>query len=117
MTTVETWARAILVVSALAALPFPAHPKAPQAPIAMASAAASAFDVYRATLVTTAVVGGTALAIIYSNGHMFPTYNILDGLGGGMMYGAYATGFREAVQLLGAISIAFYVDTRFRKSR
>jgi hypothetical protein len=57
------------------------------------------------------------VAIIFGNGLLIPTFNIFDGIGGGMVYGAYGASFREAVQLLGAISIAFYTDARSRNSR
>jgi len=116
MKVLETLARVLAIVFTLAAMPLTAHAhvQALQSPAAR-SAAGPSSDIFRSALITAAVVGGTALAIIFTNGHLFPTYTILDRIGEGLIYSGYST-VQEAVQLLGAISIAFYVDTLHRRS-
>jgi len=110
MTTLESLAKAIVILAALAMLPLTTQAQDPQA--ATPPAATSDFDPYRAIVVTAGVMGGTALAILVTDGLLPPIYSLLGGGAGGMMHTGYGT-VRGAVQLLGAISGAFYADALY----
>jgi hypothetical protein len=103
-------ARLIVIIAVLAALPLAAQAQETQA--AAPSAATSTFDPYRSVAVTAGVIGGTILAVIVTDGVMYPVYRLLGGGHAGMTYIGYGT-VRGAVQLLGAISGAFYADSLY----
>jgi hypothetical protein len=103
-------ARLIVIIAAIAAVPLTAQ--AQESQVAAPPAATSSFDPYRSVAVTAGVIGGTILAIIVTDGVMYPVYRLLGGGPAGMMHVGYGT-VRGAVQLLGAISGAFYADSLY----